>query len=101
LPHFSGWISYTISKAQRQIDDIAGGEWYCSPYDKPHNISVVLNYELHRWTFGANWVFASGQPVTYPGQVTLATLQTGFLPDYSNKLPPQMYPAFTLLLSSY
>jgi hypothetical protein len=30
------------------------------------------------------------------GQVTLVTLQTGFLFDCSNKLPPQKYPTFTL-----
>jgi hypothetical protein len=53
----TGWVSYTFSKAKRQIDEINGGEWYRSPYDKPHNISVVANYELSRkWSFGANWV---------------------------------------------
>ncbi|MDR0815388.1 MAG: TonB-dependent receptor [Bacteroidales bacterium] len=62
-----GWISYTFAKAKRQIDEINNGDWYRSPYDKPHNISIVANYELSRkWSFGANWVFASGAPITYP-----------------------------------
>ncbi|MDR1344359.1 MAG: TonB-dependent receptor [Tannerellaceae bacterium] len=63
----AGWISYTFAKARRQVDDINDGEWYRSPYDKPHNISIVANYELSRkWSLGANWVYASGTPVTYP-----------------------------------
>jgi hypothetical protein len=63
----TGWISYTFAKARRQVDEINSGEWYRSPYDKPHNISIVANYELSRkWSFGANWVYASGTPVTYP-----------------------------------
>jgi hypothetical protein len=63
----TGWVSYTIAKARRQVDEINGGAWYRSPYDKPHNISIVANYELSRkWSFGANWVYASGAPVTYP-----------------------------------
>ncbi|MDR1406791.1 MAG: TonB-dependent receptor [Tannerella sp.] len=63
----TGWVSYTFAKARRQMDEINNGDWYRSPYDKPHNISIVVNYELSRkWSFGANWVYASGTPVTYP-----------------------------------
>jgi len=63
----NGWVSYTFARSFRQIDEVNGGERYRSPYDKPHNISVVVNYELsRRWTLSATWVYSTGQPVTYP-----------------------------------
>ena len=63
----NGWVSYTLSRARRTIDEINDGNEYRSPFDKPNNISVVLNYKLSRqWIISANWVYASGTPVTYP-----------------------------------
>lgn len=63
----NGWLSYTFSKASRQIDEINKGKWYRSPFDKPHNISLVLSYELSpKWSISGNWIYASGVPVTYP-----------------------------------
>ena len=63
----TGWIGYTLSKSRRKVKDVNDGKWYRSPYDKPHNISIVANYELSpRWNISGNWVYASGTPVTYP-----------------------------------
>ncbi len=64
---FNGWISYTFARSFRKIDEVNGNEWYRSPYDKPHNLSVVANYELNpRLSFSASWIYSTGQPVTYP-----------------------------------
>lgn len=63
----SGWISYTYSRSKRTVKDINFGEEYVSPYDRPHNVSIVLNYELtKRFDVSATWVYNTGQPVTYP-----------------------------------
>lgn len=64
---FNGWISYTLSKTLREFDEINYGNPYPAPYDRPHNVSVVLNYEITRrlWT-SANWVYGTGLPVTFP-----------------------------------
>jgi len=63
----TGWIGYTLSKAERTIAEINDGETYVAPYDKPHDISVVVNYDLNaRLNFGANWVYSTGLPVTFP-----------------------------------
>lgn len=70
----NGWISYTLSKSQQQTPGrtpeetgINNGEWYYNVYDKLHNIAVTSNYNLNeKWTFGANFIFQTGQPVTYP-----------------------------------
>ncbi|MFW5820041.1 MAG: TonB-dependent receptor [Bacteroidota bacterium] len=63
----SGWVSYTLSKTRRQIESINNGEPYDAPYDKPHDVSVVFNYRINNaWSVGANWVFSSGLPYTFP-----------------------------------
>ncbi|MDR0812239.1 MAG: TonB-dependent receptor [Paludibacter sp.] len=63
----NGWVSYTFSRSKRKIDEVNNNEWFRSPYDKPHNISIVLNYDItKRWSVAASWVYATGTPVTYP-----------------------------------
>ena len=63
----NGWVSYTYSRTFRKIDGINGGNAYPAPYDKPHNISVVLNWVISkRVNVSANWVYATGAPVTFP-----------------------------------
>ncbi|MCF8218561.1 MAG: TonB-dependent receptor [Bacteroidales bacterium] len=64
---FTGWISYTLAHAERTFEEINDGEPYVSPFNRKHDISVILNYELNkRFSFGMNWVYASGKPVTFP-----------------------------------
>jgi outer membrane cobalamin receptor len=63
----TGWVSYTLSKATRKIPEINDGKTYNSPYDKPHTINVVLNYQASRRSqFAVSWVYATGSPMTAP-----------------------------------
>ncbi|SFF38188.1 TonB-dependent receptor [Thermoflexibacter ruber] len=69
----TGWISYTLAKTERQIegintDYITGvSNWYPAKYDRRHNLSAVLMYELNpRWTFSANFSYISGVATTFP-----------------------------------
>jgi outer membrane receptor for ferrienterochelin and colicin len=88
----TGWVSYTYANSRRQIDEINSGEWYRSPYDKPHSISIVSGYELSRkWSLGANWVYASGTPVTYPTGKYL--IEGSYVPHYSGR-NEYRYPAY-------
>jgi len=70
---FTGWISYTYSRSFRTIKGISHGLEYRSPYDRPHNIVLVGSYEVSpRITVAANWIYNTGQPVTFPyGQYTI------------------------------
>jgi len=80
----NGWVSYTLSRARRTIDLINDGKEYRSPYDKPNNISVVVNYELSRkWIISANWVYATGTPVTYP--TGRFEIEGRYVPIYSGR----------------
>ena len=70
----TGWISYTLSKSEQQTpgrnpieSGINNGNWYSTAYDKLHNLAVTSSYNLNKkWSFGANFILQSGQPVTYP-----------------------------------
>lgn len=69
-----GWIAYTLSKSEQRTPGrtdlekgINNGEWYNSAWDKTHDVSVTGQYELSKkWSFGANLIFQTGQPTTYP-----------------------------------
>lgn len=64
---FNGWIGYTLSRSERKIDGINDGAWYVANQDRTHDVSVVGIYELNKkWTLSATWVFATGNPMTFP-----------------------------------
>lgn len=63
----NGWLSYTLSRSERQVDGINQGEWYASRYDQTHNLSLTTFYNLSsRWSLSANFVLNSGTPTTFP-----------------------------------
>jgi hypothetical protein len=63
----SGWIAYTLSKAERQIDGINDNNWYNARQDRTHDISIVSMYQLSKnWSLSANWIFSTGNAVTFP-----------------------------------
>jgi hypothetical protein len=71
---FKGWLAYTLSRSEQQTlgrtanePGINDGEWYSSPFDKTHDISVNASYDLSKkWTFNANFLLQTGQPTNYP-----------------------------------
>ncbi len=63
----NGWISYTLSKTERQVDGLSKNEWYYNRYDRTHVLNTVATYDLSkRWSFSANFVLYSGTPATFP-----------------------------------
>ena len=63
----TGWLGYTISKTERQIDGINGGRRYNAKFDRTHDISLVVSHQVSpRLTLSANWVYATGQAVSFP-----------------------------------
>jgi outer membrane cobalamin receptor len=80
----SGWISYAYIRTLRHIPEINNGDEFPPPYDKPHNVSVVIQYEINkRFDAAINWVYSSANPVTVP--------QKGYyygemwIPEYSER----------------
>ncbi len=79
---FQGWLAYTLSKSEQRtpgrppVEDngrsnlesgINFGQWYNTPYDKTHDVSLFASYELNKkWSFNTNFVYQTGQPTNYP-----------------------------------
>lgn len=64
---FNGWISYTLSKSERQFDEINNGSWFNARQDRTHDVSVVGIYQLSKkWTLGATFVYNTGNAITFP-----------------------------------
>ncbi len=63
----TGWVAYTLSKTERSFDRINRGNYFSAKQDRTHEISIVATYELSRkWTLSANWIYNTGNAVTFP-----------------------------------
>ena len=63
----TGWLAYTLSKTERKIDGINDGAWYNARQDRTHEVAIVGNYQLtKKWNLSANWVYYTGDAVTFP-----------------------------------
>ncbi|WP_290795858.1 TonB-dependent receptor [Flavihumibacter sp. UBA7668] len=64
---FTGWISYTLSKTERKIDGINFNRWYNARQDRTHDLAIVGSYQINsKWNVSANWVYYTGDAVTFP-----------------------------------
>lgn len=64
---FNGWLSYTLSWSDRNFDEFNNGNTYFAKYDRRHNLSFVVMYDLNtKWNFGLTQVFSSGNRFTMP-----------------------------------
>jgi TonB family protein len=59
---FFGWVSYAISRSERRYE--GDPSWRPFDFDQPHVLSVVASQDVGRWTFGARFRYASGNPRT-------------------------------------
>ena len=99
--NFKGWLAYTLSKSEQQTPGrsenepgINAGEWYNTPFDKTHDISLNGSYEVSKkWTFNANFLFQTGQPTNYPvGQYEISGLNVPIYDD--NRRNADRLPAY-------
>ena len=99
--NFKGWVAYTLSRSEQLTagrtpnePGINQGEWYSTPFDKTHDISVNASYELSKkWTFNANFLLQTGQPTNYPvGQYEVQGLNVPIYDD--NRRNADRLPAY-------
>jgi hypothetical protein len=70
----TGWIGYTYSRTERKFDQTSeegetlnGGEFFPSNYDKPHDLTFVMNYKAsRRIVLNMNFSYSTGRPITTP-----------------------------------
>ena len=64
---FTGWVSYTLSRAERQIDGINNSEWYKARQDRTHDLSIVGIYDVNKkLSISATFVYYTGNAITLP-----------------------------------
>ena len=96
---FSGWIGYTLCWTWRQFDSINFGKAFLAKYDRRHDISVALTYDLNKsWTFGSVFVFATGNNATLP--VSWYLIEGQMVPEYGERNSYRMTPYDRLDLSA-
>ncbi len=86
----TGWLGYTWSKTTRTVEGINNGKAYPSSCDRTHDLSLVASYQLNgQWNLAGNFVYATGNPATYP--VAKYTINGNQVYEYSsrnsNRLP--------------
>jgi len=88
---FKGWLAYTLSRSEQLTAGrtpseigINNSEWYSTPYDKTHDISLTASYDFNKkWKLNTNFLLQTGQPVTYPnGQYVYNGIS---IPSFSNR----------------
>lgn len=84
-----GWLSYTLSRADRKIEGVNEGKRYLSPYNHTHDVSAVASYRIsERVSMSGNWVFISGAPTTLP--VSRYEVGGEIVPLYSSRNRDQL-----------
>jgi hypothetical protein len=64
---YNGWLSYTLSKSERQFENINRGAWYPHKYDRLHNLNLTFEYKINKkWSVSSNFVYQTGSRVTLP-----------------------------------
>lgn len=89
---FTGWLSYTLSRTELKIAGINQDQWYNARQDRTHDISIMGTYQLNKkWSFSGDWVFYTGDAVTFPSGKYLVDNQVVF---YYTKRNAYRMPAY-------
>ena len=96
---FTGFIGYTLSFTKRNFPELNNGEWFWAKYDRRHDVSISLNYEIirNKLSVSAVWVFASGNTMTIP--VGYYFFNGDMMTEYSDRNAYRMQPYHRLDLS--
>lgn len=95
----NGWLGYTYSRtfikldSKFDIEKVNNGEYFPANYDKPHDISAVLNYKFtKRYSLSTNFIYQTGRPITYPiGKYTFGNAEYTLYSDRNKFRIPDYY----------
>ena len=84
----TGWIGYTLGWSRRRWDELNQGSTFPPKYDRRHDLKIVAEYRRTKWSYGASYLFATGQAFTpAAARYTLTDPATGTTPDEDLLLP--------------
>ena len=64
---FTGWVSYTLGRSERNFDKINNGNTFPAKFDRRHDLSLVSSYVFNeKWDASIVYVYATGSAYTLP-----------------------------------
>lgn len=95
----TGWFSYTLSRTEMKVNgpdsrtSISNGQWYSANFDKLHDFSLIMNYQLtEEWDIGGNFIYQTGRPTTAPsGKYYFEGVAVPIYLDRNNKRIPNYH----------
>lgn len=95
---WNGWVGYTWSKTTRTFKEINGGKTFPAKYDRRHDISLVLTYEISKkLSLSTVFVYGTGNAITLP--VARYVIGGYLVNEYSERNAYRMAPYHRLDLS--
>lgn len=80
----TGWVSYTLSRANRQFDELNDGKVFPFKYDRRHNFSIVSIWNINeKIDLSATWVYYTGTAYTLTEGLYQTYLHTGNSYNYT------------------
>ncbi|MFC1525563.1 TonB-dependent receptor plug domain-containing protein [Candidatus Latescibacterota bacterium] len=79
----TGWLGYTLGRTERAFPELNGGRDFAPKFDRRHDLSLAASYRAGPWTWGSNFVYATGQAFTpASARYTLRSPATGEVEDF-------------------
>ncbi len=89
----TGWLAYTWSRSWRKTPGVSEGLKYNPRYDRPHDVTLVLNHEFSpSWSAGLTFIYTTGQAVSFPIGLYNVDLQS--VPLYSKYRNEDRFPDY-------
>lgn len=96
---FTGFIGYTLGFTRKQFDDLNGGKPFWAKYDRRHDLSISLSYEIlrNKLSISALWVYQTGNTMSIP--IGYYFFMGSYITEYSERNGYRMPPYHRLDLA--
>jgi len=96
---FTGFIGYTLGFTRKQFDDLNNGNPFWAKYDRRHDVSISLSYEIlrNKLSVSALWVYQTGNTMTIP--IGYYFYMGSYITEYSERNGYRMPPYHRLDLA--
>ncbi|MBT0810549.1 TonB-dependent receptor [Litoribacter ruber] len=66
----TGWIGYTLSKTERQFENLNRNQWFPFRYDRRHDLSLTVSHHLTpKIHLSGTWVYGTGNAISIPTEI--------------------------------
>ena len=96
---FTGFVGYTLSYTKRKFAELNDGEPFYARFDRRHDVSINLSYEIirNKLTISVVWVYATGNAMTVP--LGFYLFNGSMVQEYSKRNEYRMAPYHRLDIS--